>query len=54
MVFAINRIYNKILQYVYLGFSVGLKVIEKLFFIGEKTKAVANDSRKKNSAQCRQ
>ena len=29
--FAINRIYKKLL-YVYLGFSVGVKVVEKLFF----------------------
>ena len=29
--FAINRIYKK-LQYVYLGFSVVVKVVEKLFF----------------------
>ena len=28
----INRIYKKNLQYVYLGFSVGVKVGEKLFF----------------------
>ena len=30
--FAINRIYKKTLQYVYLSFSVGVKVVEKLFF----------------------
>ena len=30
--FAINRISQKTLQYVYLGFSVGVKVVEKLFF----------------------
>ena len=29
--FAINRMYKN-LQYVYLGFSVGVKVVEKLFF----------------------
>ena len=30
--FSINRIYKKTLQYVYLGFSVGVKVVMKLFF----------------------
>ena len=30
--FAINRIYQKTLQYVYLGFSMGVKVVEKFFF----------------------
>ena len=33
--YAINRIYKKTLQYVYLGFSVGVKVVKKLFFVGE-------------------
>ena len=33
--FAINRIYKRNLQYVYLGFSEGFKVVEKLFFVGE-------------------
>ena len=33
--FAINRIYTKTLQYVYLSFSVEVKVIEKLFFLDE-------------------
>ena len=28
----INRIYKKTLQYVYLGFSVEVGVVEKLFF----------------------
>ena len=44
---------KKTLQYVYLGLSVGVKVVEKLFFECE-TKAIVSDSRKKNSAQCRQ
>ena len=44
--FAINRIYTKTLQYVYLGFSLGVKVVRKSFFECEK-KAVASDSRKK-------
>ena len=44
--FTLNRIYKKTLRYVYLGFSVGIKVVKKLFFVGEK-KAVASDSRKK-------
>ena len=50
--FAINRIYKKI-QYVYLGFSVGSRS-SRNYFSNVKTKAVASDSRKKNSAQCRQ
>ena len=29
--FAISIIYKKTLQYVYLGFSVGVKLVEKLF-----------------------
>ena len=47
--FAINRIYKKTLQYVYLGFSLWVKVVEKSFFECE-TKAVASDSRKKRCA----
>ena len=46
--FGINRIYKKTLQYVYLGFLVRVKVVEKLFFIGEN-KAVASESRKKKT-----
>ena len=38
--FAINRIYKKTIQYVYLGFSVGVKVVEKLFFVGENQKTL--------------
>ena len=45
--FAINRIYTKkTLQCLYLGFSVGVKVVEKLFFECDK-KNLAIDSRKK-------
>ena len=51
--FSINKIYKKTLQYVYLGFSVGIKVVKKLF-LNVKIKAVASDSGKVNGAQCRQ
>ena len=44
---------KKKLQYVYLGFSVGVGVVEKLFFECE-SKAVTSDSRKVNGPQCRQ
>ena len=42
--FAINRIYKKKLQYVYLGFSVGSRS-SRNYFSNVKTKAVASDSR---------
>ena len=33
--FAINRMYKITLQYVYLGFSMGVKGVKKLFFVSE-------------------
>ena len=44
---------KKTLQYVYLGFLVGVGVVEKLFLECE-SKAVTSDNRKVNGPQCRQ
>ena len=44
--FAINRIYKKKLQYVYLGFSVGSRS-SRNYFSNVRIKTVASDSKKK-------